>query len=50
MNKKYKFRKKNDKMNIWNMDMKIAKTSTDFTIKLLQIDVIIYMIGVISET
>lgn len=37
-------------MNIWNMDMKIAKTSTDFTIKILQIDVIMNTIGVIAET
>lgn len=50
MNKKYKFRKKNDMMNIWNIDMKIAKTSTNFTIKILQIDVIMNMINVILET
>lgn len=50
MNKKYKFRKKNDMMNIWNIDMKIAKTSTNFTIKIIQIDVIMNMINVILET
>lgn len=50
MNKKYKFRKKNDMMNIWNIDMKIAKTSTNFTIKILQIDVIMNMINVILKT
>ena len=37
-------------MNIWNMDMKIAKTTTDFTIKILQIDVIMNTIDVIVET
>lgn len=37
-------------MTIWNMDMKIVKTSTNFTIKILQIDVILNMICVISET
>ena len=50
MNKKYKFRKKNDMMNIWNIDMKIAKTSTNFTIKIIQIDVIMNMIGGFSTT
>ena len=37
-------------MNIWNIDMKIAKTSTNFTIKIIQIDVIMNMINVILET